>query len=64
MLSLKSLQSGSSTLPLLDPVHPRKKDAPDAPECILGEKKGKGCASCTCSDFGQWLCTGYCPPGM
>merc|ERR1719219_1902236 len=36
-------------------------DAPDTPECTPGEKKGKGCRSCDCSDDGRWLCKGFCP---
>ena len=33
-------------------------------ECLSGEKKKMGCASCFCSDFGKWLCTGRCNPGI
>ena len=23
-----------------------------------------GCATCSCSDMGKWLCTGACDPGI
>ena len=35
----------------------------DTPECTSGEKKKMGCATCYCSNEGQWLCTGLCPKG-
>ena len=38
--------------------------APKTPECTSGEKRKIGCATCSCSNEGQWLCTGLCHPGM
>ena len=38
--------------------------APAPTGCTSGETKGEGCATCTCSDDGRWLCTGFCPPGV
>ena len=33
-------------------------------ECSSGEEKKMGCATCSCSDMGKWLCTGACDPGI
>ena len=39
-------------------------DAPKTPECTYGEKRKIGCATCSCSKEGKWLCTGLCSKGM
>ena len=33
-------------------------------ECSSGQEKKMGCATCSCSDMGKWLCTGGCDPGI
>ena len=39
-------------------------DETNKSECTSEEKRKMGCATCACSDYGQWLCAGLCPPGM